>query len=61
MSIGATACGRVGLHSLPQAEDFYNRCGMTRIGPDPHYYDLVYFEYPDGVAGAQLTAMRLSI
>ncbi len=61
MSLGATAGGRVGLHSLPQAEDFYSHCGMKRIGPDPNYYDLVYFEYPDGVAGAQLTAMRLSI
>lgn len=37
--------GRVGLHSLPQAEAFYNKCGMTRLGADPNYYDLVYFEY----------------
>jgi hypothetical protein len=37
MSVGATAGGRVGLHSLPQAEDFYSRCEMTRIGPDPNY------------------------
>lgn len=60
MSLGAAAGGRVGLHSLRQAEDFYARCGMTRIGPDPNYYDLVYFEYADGVAAAQLTALELS-
>lgn len=37
--------GRVGLHSLPQAEPFYLKCQMTRVGPDPDYYDLTYFEY----------------
>jgi GNAT superfamily N-acetyltransferase len=37
--------GRVGLHSLPQAEAFYSRCRMTRVGADPRYYDLTYFEY----------------
>jgi hypothetical protein len=38
--------GAVGLHSLPQAEPFYSRrCQMTRLGPDPAYYDLAYFEY----------------
>lgn len=36
--------GRIGLHSLPQADDFYRKCGMTRIGPDPAYQDLIYFE-----------------
>ena len=44
--------GRVGLHSLPQAESFYrDRCGMTEFGADPGYYDLTYFEY----AGQQAT------
>ena len=62
MSIGAAAGGRVGLHGLQQAEAFYvRRCGMNRIGPDPGYYDLVYFEYPDGVAAARLTAMGVSV
>jgi|GEM_PF-613844 len=62
LSIGASAGGRVGLHGLPQAENFYvDRCGMTRIGSDPAYHDLVYFEYPDGVAAVRLTAMGLSI
>jgi hypothetical protein len=37
--------GQVGLHSLPQAEAFYTRCRMTRLGPDSSYYDLTYFEY----------------
>jgi hypothetical protein len=37
--------GRVGLHSLPQAEAFYARCRMTNSGADPDYYDLTYFEY----------------
>jgi hypothetical protein len=37
--------GRVGLHSLPQAEAFYEKCRMTRVGADQNYYDLVYYEY----------------
>jgi hypothetical protein len=37
--------GRVGLHSLPQAEAFYDKCKMTRLTADPAYFDLVYFEY----------------
>lgn len=61
MSMGQTAGGRVGLHSLPSAEEFYAaRCGMTRIGPDPAYHDLVYFEYPDGVAVQWLTTAGFS-
>ena len=36
--------GRVGLHSLPQAEAFYTRCGLTRVGIDHGYYDLPYYE-----------------
>lgn len=37
--------GRVGLHSLPQANKFYETtCGMTSLGQDPHVQDLVYFE-----------------
>jgi GNAT superfamily N-acetyltransferase len=36
--------GRTGLHSLPQADDFYRRCGMTELGPDPAYQNLRYFE-----------------
>ncbi|CAO4171712.1 GNAT family N-acetyltransferase [Methylorubrum populi] len=37
--------GRIGLHSLPQADDFYrHRCGMTDLGLDPGYQNLRYFE-----------------
>ena len=37
--------GRIGLHSLPQANGFYaNKCGMTDLGADPGYHDLRYFE-----------------
>jgi len=38
--------GRVGLHSLPQTELFYNAvCGMTPGDPDPNYQGLRYFEF----------------
>jgi len=37
--------GRIGLHSLPQANDFYaNRVGMTDLGSDEKYGGLRYFE-----------------
>jgi hypothetical protein len=37
--------GRLGLHSLPQSVEFYERtCGMVRLGPDPDYQGLDYFE-----------------
>ncbi len=42
--------GRIGLHSLPQAEEFYERSGMTRLGPDEKKGGLTYFEM--GVAQA---------
>jgi hypothetical protein len=46
LSLEAGFGGRVGLHSLPQAEEFYRtRCRMTEFGADPYYFDLVYFEY----------------
>ncbi|MEO1095992.1 MAG: hypothetical protein AAFX01_13945 [Cyanobacteria bacterium J06638_28] len=37
--------GRVGLHSLPEAEGFYRHFQMPDHGPDPEKEDLVYFEY----------------
>jgi hypothetical protein len=49
--------GRVGLHSLPQAEPFYAKCRMTRVGPDPDYYDLTYFEYTERQATDWLAAV----
>mgnify|MGYP001574334861 FL=1 len=37
--------GRIGLHSLPQADDFYStKCGMTSLGRDGRYQNLTYFE-----------------
>lgn len=37
--------GRMGLHSLPQSEEFYRQwCGMTDLGPDAAYSGLRYFE-----------------
>lgn len=37
--------GRIGLHSLPQANGFYaNTCGMTDLGVDADHHELRYFE-----------------
>jgi hypothetical protein len=37
--------GRVGLHALPQAEQFYERaCGMTPLGQDSGKENLLYLE-----------------
>lgn len=46
--------GRIGLHSLPQADDFYRKAGMTDLGPDPQYQNLRYFEMTDEQARAFL-------
>lgn len=38
--------GRVGLHSLPQAERFYEHvCGMTPVARDTAKQNLLYFEF----------------
>ena len=48
--------GRVGLHSLSQAEWFYTRnCGMTMSDPDPAKQGLRYFESTRGQAEAFLS------
>jgi hypothetical protein len=57
MSVEAGLGVGVGLHSLPQAEPFYARCGMTRIGEDPDYFGLPYYE----CTGPQATAWLASI
>ncbi len=49
--------GRVGLHSLPQAEAFYSRRRMSRVGPDPGYYGLTYFEYTEHQAAEWLASI----
>lgn len=36
--------GRVGLHSLPKSEGFYERCGFQCLGKDPDKQDLKYYE-----------------
>jgi len=37
--------GRIGLHSLPGAEEFYqDQVGMTDLGTDRNYHGLRYFE-----------------
>jgi hypothetical protein len=46
--------GRLGLHSLPQADDFYRRCGFTDFGQDPAYQNLRYFEMTAAQARAFL-------
>jgi hypothetical protein len=47
--------GRIGLHSLPQADGFYrDRCGMTDLGPDADYQNLRYFEMAPDQATAFL-------
>ena len=43
--------GRVGLHALDQAEEFYRRkCSMQACGPDPGYHDLPYYEMTREIA-----------
>lgn len=50
--------GRVGLHSLPQSDDFYRAMGMVDLGPDTEVKgDLRYFEMTADVAHA-LTAQE---
>ena len=60
LSIETGLDGRAGLHSLPQAEPFYTRCGMTRVGEDPDYYGLPYYEYTGPQAAAWLASMEES-
>ncbi len=37
--------GRIGLHSLPQANTFYrDKCGMSELGADASKQNLIYFE-----------------
>ena len=45
--------GRLGLHSLPKAEVFYEqRCRMTRLGSDSSHQNLTYFEMTEQQAEA---------
>lgn len=44
LSLDAEFKGRVGLHSLPQAEGFYERQGLQCLGVDPDKEGLNYYE-----------------
>jgi hypothetical protein len=44
--------GRIGLHSLQQAESFYTACCMTDLGLDSQVEDLRYFEMTEEQAEA---------
>jgi hypothetical protein len=45
LSLAEEFSGRIGLHSLPQADQWYlEGCGMTDLGPDPSVQNLRYFE-----------------
>ena len=46
--------GRIGLHSLPQADDFYTRMGLIDLGSDPRQQGLRYFEMTEDRARAFL-------
>lgn len=51
--------GRIGLHSLPQANGFYaNTCGMTDLGADPDHEGLRYFEMTPDQARAFIAKGR---
>jgi hypothetical protein len=60
-SMGKVTAGRLGLHALPQSEDFYaGKCGMTVIGRDRSYGDMLYFEHRDDVVVDWLSMKGLS-
>jgi len=52
LSLAEEFSGRIGLHSLPQSDQWYSKgCGMTDLGPDPSIQNLRYFEMtPDQAA-----------
>jgi hypothetical protein len=58
LSIAMGWDGRLGLHSLPQAEAFYRRCGMSDLGIDPAKENLRYFELTREQASAFLNSDR---
>ncbi|HVC95445.1 MAG TPA: hypothetical protein VND64_17240 [Pirellulales bacterium] len=61
LSLEAGWQGRIGLHSLPQAERFYEaHCKMRRIGLDAKYYNLAYFEYTKEQAAKWLAEVEIS-
>jgi hypothetical protein len=56
LSIDEGFNGRVGLHALAQAEEFYrDDCGMHCCGPDASYEDLPYYEMTPQIAAAYMS------
>ncbi len=53
-SVNAGYQGKIGLHSLPQADNFYCRLGMLDLGRDSSYDNLRYFE----MTSAQATKLQ---
>jgi len=51
MSLEYDFKGRIGLHSLPQAERFYEGHGFQCLGVDPEKEDLKYYELSPQAAG----------
>jgi len=54
LSIDEGFKGRVGLHSLPQSESFYEKQGMIDFGPDAKVQNLRYYEMTSDGAQALL-------
>ena len=54
LSVAEGFKGRIGLHSLPRADDFYRRSGLCDLGRDPAVHDLRYFEMTEAQAQAFL-------
>jgi hypothetical protein len=49
-SVEIGCVGRVGLHALPQAEEFYRANGMMELERDPAHDNLRYFEFTSKLA-----------
>lgn len=47
--------GRVGLHSLSQSEDFYQKCSLVRVKKDSSHEDLWYYEFTPSLANKFLS------
>jgi len=62
ISFGEGLDGRIGLHSLPQSEKFYEeKCGMTDFGPDELKHGMHYFEMSSEQAMVFLSIVNVSI
>jgi hypothetical protein len=52
MSFDLEFKGRIGLHSLPQAESYYDKIGMICLGSDTEKQGMKYYEMTPGQAQA---------